>query len=202
MRVSVLLSSLLVAVACAPDISRADPITFIHTGSGSGTLGGAEFGAVAPLPFTITATGDTDDRQTAPHGVFFIDHLTASISIDGLLDSALLIETRTYVNNTIGSVGFSRAGVGGFDLFNGPQIPLPWDMLTTIGPISGNGFLTQWTSNDVLTTGGVLVFNQGDSSATFQAIVGEPVPEPTTLTLLTTGLLAGLSARRWRQRKP
>ena len=102
--------AVLALLTANPLPSTADPITFVHTGSGRGTLAGAEFGTMAPLPFTIAATGDTDDRRGFDGGVF-IDHLTASISIDGLGDFDLVTETRTFVNNSVGLVAFSRWGV-------------------------------------------------------------------------------------------
>lgn len=57
----------------------------------------------------------------------------------------------------------------------------------------GNGSLLQWLSSPVNTTGGVLVFNSGQTQATFQA----RVPEPMTLTLLGVGL-AAIARRRAR----
>jgi hypothetical protein len=196
------------------------PITFTYTGSGSGALNGISFGDTAPVAFTITATGDTDHRQTFGSGLttgFFIEHEsltptapTASISITGLGIFDFVTDSRTFVNNSNnasnGVIGFSRVASQsdpGSDLFNGPPNAVPgiWDMLTDIGPIKGTGRLLQWSSTfpDVVTTGGVLEFNTNESTPwTFQAIVGsvpEPVPEPGTLALLGLALAAAAWAR-------
>src|SRR5919201_972085 len=75
----------------------ATPITFVYTGSTAwGTLAGTPF---ADVDFTITATGDTADRQTFSNG-FFIDHLSAHIDISGIGVLTFLTPTRTFVGNS------------------------------------------------------------------------------------------------------
>ncbi len=134
-------------------------ITFTHAAQGSitGTLDGVPFVATEML---ITATGDNDNRQSFGTG-FFIDHDTANISIPGLGSFDFVTGTRTFINNQNQIVGFSRAGFGGADLMNGPTDPsfATWDMLSSIGPITGLGETLQWTIGDILTTGGVLVID-------------------------------------------
>jgi PEP-CTERM motif len=175
-------------------LAQAAPITFIHTGLGSGTLAGNPFAGAA---FTITSTGDTDDRVAFASG-FFIDHLTSTIDIAGIGVLTFITGTRTFVNNSGDIVGFSRAGLGGVDLYNGPQNVVfdTWDMLTSIGPIAGAIGLLQWGNSPVNTSGGVLFFESGPSSGFFQAIVGNQVPEPGTLALAGIAILALSLARR------
>jgi len=113
--------------------ASADIITFIHecNTSVTGTLDGEPFEAT----FTITASGDTDDRDT--NGLdFWIDHTSASIEIDGVGTFDFVTPTRTFANNDFEVVGFSRAGANGTDLFNGPSHRDfgAWDMLSSIGP--------------------------------------------------------------------
>jgi len=168
-------------------VATAAPVKIVQTGSGSGTL------AAVPFPssnFTITALADTSNRAAHSQG-WYIDDTSASIAIDGLGTLDFLTGTRMFVNNAYTIVGFSRAGLYGADLFNGPTSAVfsTWDMLTPIGPIAGEGRLMQWTSSPVNTSGGILVFNDGISNATFVAI-----PEPATLALF--GVLGIMLLRR------
>lgn len=183
-----------------PSVCQAEVITFIHSGSGSGTLDDVSFAG----EFTITSVGDTDDRIDLGPGAFSITHLTSQITIDGLGSFNLLITTRTF---SAGGVGFGR-GPNGSDLLSGPSdAPLDtWDMLSSIGPVSGAMSTLQWAPSlgAVETTGGVLVFDDAEGFGTFQAIVEDgpaAVPEPASLTLLAIGILgcasgAGLPRRR------
>jgi hypothetical protein len=89
----------------------------------------------------------------------------------------------------------------GLDLFSGPWgIEIPeWDMLTSIGPISGTGHLLNWYREDaiVYTDIGILNFDwPAPAPATFQATV---VPLPPAIWLFGSGLL-GLVGMARRQR--
>ncbi len=171
----------------APYPANADVLSLMHWGTGSGTLNGVPF---PPSPFLITDTVDTANRQGFTGG-WFIDDSTASIEITGVGTFQIQTPTRTFVSNTGQLVGFSRAGVNGNDLFNGPVNPAfsTWDMLGPIGPFSGTGGLLQWSLNpQIQTSGGILIFDDRVTDARFQAL-----PEPAALAL--AGLLAVLSRR-------
>jgi hypothetical protein len=202
----VLVKRFILAVTCCTlafyvSTTAAAPITFIHMGSGSGSLNGVPFDV---SNFTITATGDTSDRITWTVGLYEIPHDTATITIDGLGTLTFLEPTKTFASNEASGVGFGR----GSDLFDGPMNPAlaTWDMLTSIGPVSGNnGALMQWGTG-VATSGGALVFNDDftwdpsgwDIPSTFQAIVGTatvPAPGVVLLGALGAGLVGCLRRR-------
>lgn len=201
--IAALVFSGLVALRCVPlaaallaltaaEVS-ADIMTFTHEGTGGGTLNGDAFSA---SDFVITATGNTTDRDSFANG-WWINHTSASISIDGVGDLDFLSSTRTFVNNNLQLVGFSR-GPNGSDLFNGPTDAQfgTWDMLGPIGPISGEAQLLQWSLfPQIDTTGGILMFNNGTSRATFTATI---IPAPASTTLGLIGLAAAAVLRRRR----
>ncbi|HEX5222966.1 MAG TPA: hypothetical protein VFZ59_25640 [Verrucomicrobiae bacterium] len=168
-------------------------ITFTHTGVGSGSIGDVSFSEKA---FTFTAIGDTSSRVTFEPNAFgySIDHTSASINISGVGSFTLASPTRTFVNNEYSVVGLSRAGGSQLDLFNGPiHFSLAsWDMLSSIGPLNGSGFLLQW-DNSIITEGGILNFQSNPTAVTFQA---EVVPEPGCAALL---LIAAAAAFRFRR---
>jgi hypothetical protein len=166
----------------------AGTITFIHTGTGSGTIGSVSF---TNASFTITETSNTSNIVTFTDGLS-LDDTSASILISGVGDFTFITGTRTYVNNVFGTVGFSRAGITGVDLYNGPSNSVfdIWNLATSIGPISGSTTLLQWGApfTPVLTSGGILIFDNAGTEGTFQAILGAGVPEPASWLLLAAGL--------------
>lgn len=193
MKMFAVVASVVGAVAGSASAAQ---ITFVHESSGSGTIGTQSFGATAPVNFTITATGDTTAAQSFGDG-FWIDHVSASISIAGVGTFDILTGTRTFVYNLGQVVGFSRAGGTGLDLLNGPRL-FPelgtWDMTTSLGPITGAGEIIQWNANpNINTSGGVLFINSTpDATVTFSATV---VPAPGAVALGGVALL-GASRRR------
>ena len=180
------------------------PITFIHTGSGTGSIGSTAF---TNAFFTITETADTNFRQDCGTGgaCFFINDLSASIKI-GEFSYSFQTPTRTFVDQDLAFVGFGRAGENGQDLLGGPtDVQLAnYSMLSSIGPITGSGDLMQFNDpfDPVLTSGGRLLFDDQSGPFSFQATV-TVVPEPSTYLLLIAGLVAvGLRHSKKKVRTP
>lgn len=185
--------------------ANAVPIQFIFTGTGSGTLDGTAFSGAS---FTLTQFGDTDNIHGCDGAgdCSVIGADSAQVTIAGLGTFNFTSSSETFFNRDVGVVGFTYrspsifpgiVGVGA-DLYNLSMAP-PYDLVSSIGPISTTGTLLQWAFQDVYTDGGVLVFNDApDTQATFQAIVGA-VPEPETWGMLLAGLgVIGTAVRRRR----
>jgi hypothetical protein len=198
-RAAFLTVAVLGVTALTSVIASAAPITFIHTGaSGSGSIGNQMF---SNQPFTIIATGDTLNRQSYSAG-FIIKHTTASIAIGNVGVFTFVTPTHTFFNDIIDVVGFSWAT--GLDLYDGPVSATlnGWDMLSSIGPVSGNTFLLQWQVAPVITSGGQLIFNYAETTGTFQAVVGTTaIPEPSSMTMFgIAALLLGTGSMVRRRR--
>jgi len=182
-----------------PSTASAIPVRFIHSGAGSGFVGGASFN---DADFVITAVANTDDTNSFDGGLY-IDHDLTTIDIAGVGLFEFISPTRTFVNQDVQTVGLSRAGDDGADLYDGPNDAAfaTWSMATSIGPIAGQTDLIQWDLDAVETSGGTLQFDTEFAiDGAFQAIV---VPEPASA-LIASWLIAGalLAAQRKRDRSP
>lgn len=125
--------SFVIALASVAHTAPGAIMTYIHEGSGVGSLDGVTFTG----NFTITATADSANIVNVG-GVYFVDHDSAIIEIDGVGSFEFTTNTRTFVNNDLDLVGFSRDAVSGSDLTNGPT-DLAFDTYsldTQIGPIT------------------------------------------------------------------
>jgi hypothetical protein len=111
--------------------------------------------------------------------------------IEGLGSYSFISPTQTFVANDLVGIGHAS----GFDLFHGPRDAqlFDWDMLSSIGPLSGEGGPLQWDTSGINTSGGVLVLNDNSTSAIFSAIT---VPEPSSFAMLALILIPYVLSRK------
>ena len=130
--------------------AHAAVMTFTHESAMSGHIGATYF---TNARFIISAVGDTENRKSGGW-YWYIPHDSATIYIEGVGTYDIYLPTSTFCNTTSGMVGFKR--LSGSDLCDGPFSNLfkNWDMLSSIGPLSGYGGMNPW--NPVQTSGGDL----------------------------------------------
>jgi hypothetical protein len=183
--------------------AAAAPITYISTGTGSGSIGGTPFTDAA---FTITGQADTDDLASCGGSCREINHLSTSITIAGVGTFTITSPLRTFLNNTPGLSRQNPPGGDLYSLYNGNFAG--WDLVSDWGPINTTGSLLQWGGSlpDVNTSGGVLEFaDDGAVPGTFQAILGQDAAAIPTLgewgIILFGCLLSGAALWHLRRRE-
>ena len=176
-----------------PAAAYATPITFTYAGTATGSINDVPF---TNAGFTISAGGNTDSRVVTSWG-FYVPNDWATISIAGSGVYHFITSTQSDYYPWNYGVGFVRST--GLDLYDGNNSPTlaNWDMLTSIGPATGDMYLQQWTADydPVMTDGGQLIVNGGTCLGTYQA----SVPEPSGLVLLIISV-ASLLTYTWRKR--
>ncbi|QSV46280.1 hypothetical protein [Geobacter benzoatilyticus] len=148
--------------------ANATTITITQTGTASaGAVAGNEW--YPEISFTITGVGDTANR-VLDGTAYSITNDHAYITFEGLGTFEFLEPTRYFVQNNGSIVGFGKIGQYlNPDLYDGPVAAefATWDMLSSIGPISGWGGLAQWWSG-LQTDRGIVMFPHQYSPTTFQ----------------------------------
>lgn len=192
-RIRVSLTALTMTVAAMSARTDAALINFIYTGTGAGTLNGVTFNASA---FTINCVTNTQSWAYEAPGVASVTHVSSSITIAGLGTYSITPETRTFIVESNGTIGFGLLSYDLFDLLNGNPGLVGWDKVSSIGPVSNaTSVLTQWGSPNpaVMTSGGRLDFVTNTGAGTFEA---SAVPAPGVFALI--GAVAALGQRRRR----
>ena len=170
--------------------AAAATVTTTHTGRGSGTFDGVAFEDVG---FVITAFSDSDTVASCGTDCWFNFNISALITID-LPEGggAYSFVTPTLYASNEGGIRLSAED--GTPLLDGPAGD-PWNMATALEPRIGSGELFQWPG--INTSGGLLVFNSGETDATFTAAVDTPeVPVPAGIWLFGSGLVGLVSVAR------
>lgn len=181
----------------ATGMAAAVPITYVFEGTfAGGSLDGLPF---QDESFILTIQADTDNIESFPEG-FSVDNHAVTLQIRGM-ELEVLSNTITYVNNTVGVVGFGNDDLQ-LDLLIGPfdSVFSAWDLSSSLGPVTNNAFISEF-GTPLAIQGGNLEVADFETILTFTATVEgtSEIPEPAT-TLTSGAGLALLALYRRRRR--
>jgi len=181
----------------------ATPITYTEIVTGTGNLGGTSFtGALV----TVTLTGDTSTVLSGtPFGLCspgpcFANPGNATVNVSGVGIGTFTDSMVVWDNPSLGinSISIFDLALPGAVLYLNNSAFATYDLRTSIGPISSPPGLF---IHVYPTTLGNFTLTSVADSATFTATLGPQatVPEPASIILLGTGLVA-VARRRFKKR--
>jgi hypothetical protein len=187
-------------------IALAAPITYTLSTTATGTLGASPF---TDALVSVTLTGDTTNVTAGPppYTDVVVNPGSATVSVSGLgtgmfTDSIEIVDTLSdtavlggpavlILDNTSGTGILLQTG----------SVFTSYDLRSSLGPITGTGGVASGSHMTPIfpTTAGNLTWAVGQSLGT-STFTASTVPEPTSLTLFSVGLLGltGLCLRRKR----
>jgi hypothetical protein len=195
-RILIVITAVL-SVCAVGQQARAEQISYITSGTGSGTLGATQF---TNQPFTVTIVADTADVQTVVSGLSVgVDNQSVQVQVGATTAIGPVNGSSYGLASTVNTAGFgyselSLAQAFDIDTFNfAVEITSisSYDLVSFIGPVSTPQQPGQFFG--VPTNLGF--FNlTSTSGVTFQAI-----PEPSAM-LIWPLVVCRLVTRRWQRR--
>jgi hypothetical protein len=187
-------------------IASAAPITYTLTTTATGTLGASPF---TDALVSVTLTGDTSNVTAGPPPFtdVVVNPGSATVSVSGLgtgtfTDPIVIVDTLSdtavlggpavlILDNTSGTGILLQTG----------SVFTSYDLRSSLGPITGTGGVASGSHMTPIfpTTAGDLTWAVGQSLGT-STFTASTVPEPTSLTLFSFGLL-GLTALCLRRKR-
>lgn len=164
--------------------AKAIPVTYTLSGTATGDLAGVSF---AQATFSLSGLGDSDALEEPETGVSLVALQYLTIELDGVGTFDALNETYFFSNRNVALAGFLDLVWGDIVDLAGPFSD--YDGISSLGPETVTGeFFGQFD-----TTGGLMSFTQMHDLVL--QVSGE-VPEPNSLLLLATAVLALAAYRK------